>query len=260
MASKIPPSIMPLLSDYIALINDQLPGFMSAFYLHGSIALGDFHPAHSDIDFITVITRHATESDLSTLNEIHAQLKEQYSQSTLSGAYLQPEDLMQPRSQITPHPAYHDDRLNSATHHETNNVTWWTLKQHGIALYGDTPQNLYFEMDWPQFAQDARENVNTYWRRFITQPARIAWLFGDYGIHWAIPGILRQFYSIREHDITTKSGACDYGLSVLPVRWHRLIHEAKGLRHGESSTYRSRLLRGLEAYRFMRHITELIAM
>jgi hypothetical protein len=49
--------------------------------------------------------------------------------------------------------------------------------------------------------------MNTYWARFTTDPRYIAWLLADYGIQWTVLGVLRQFYTFREHAITSKVGA-----------------------------------------------------
>ena len=63
MDSRIPSVIRPLLTAYLILTDKALPGFISALYLHGSIALDAFQETLSDIDFIAVISRPCTASD-----------------------------------------------------------------------------------------------------------------------------------------------------------------------------------------------------
>ncbi|MBZ0302050.1 MAG: DUF4111 domain-containing protein [Anaerolineae bacterium] len=83
------------------------------------------------------------------------------------------------------------------------------------------------------------------------------WLGSDWGIQWAVLGVLRQFYSFREGAITSKVGAGDYALQHLPPTWHRLIQEALNIRtQSGQCLYRSRLLRMMEAVRFMRYIIQ----
>jgi hypothetical protein len=81
-------------------------------------------------------------------------------------------------------------------------------------------------------------NMNTYWKGWIDrleerrlqipgiseQTSPSAQL--DYAVEWCTLGMLRQLYSIRERDITSKIGAGEYGLKIVPDRWHRLIREA----------------------------------
>jgi predicted nucleotidyltransferase len=42
------------MSAYARLVDDQLPGRIRGLYLHGSLALGDYRPGRSDVDFVAV--------------------------------------------------------------------------------------------------------------------------------------------------------------------------------------------------------------
>jgi hypothetical protein len=82
-------------------------------------------------------------------------------------------------------------------------------------------------------------------------------LLSDWGIQWAVLGVLRQFYSFRENAITTKACAGEYALTCLPARWHPLIREALRIRAGQKrSAYRFRPMRTVEALRFLRFIIQ----
>jgi hypothetical protein len=100
-----------------------------------------------------------------------------------------------------------------------------------------------------------RHNPNTYWKNFSCKPGRMAWLLTDFGIQWAVLGVLRQYYTFREQDISSKTGAGEYALKYLPTRWHRLIREAIHIReHTGVSVYPSRILRAVEAWAFLRYV------
>lgn len=100
---EIPQQVQPLLNDYIGVIEKELPGFMSACYLHGSIALGAFQPSFSDIDFITVISQRSSENDIDRLAAIHQTLKQKYPDLSMSGSYLQGHDVGQSEDAVEPH-------------------------------------------------------------------------------------------------------------------------------------------------------------
>jgi hypothetical protein len=255
MPTRIPHIVRPLLDEYIHLLENELPGFMGAFYLHGSLALDAFDTQFSDIDFITVINRRTSKDDFDRLAAIHQTLKRQYPDWPLSGAYLQWGDLGQFEDKIEPHPHYHDDVLHARGYHDINSVTWWLLKNRGLSLYGPEPTTLDFSVDWDRLTVNMLENLNTYWRGFTRKPPRMLWLIYDYGIQWVILGVLRQFYTFREHDITSKTGSATYGLKHLPARWHPIIQEALNIRHQtKNSLYRSRITRALDAMRFLNYI------
>lgn len=113
-------------------------------------------------------------------------------------------------------------------------------------------------MDWDRLTVDMMANLNTYWVRFTREPARMAWLLSDYGIQWTVLGVLRQFYTFKEQDITSKTGAGEYALQHVSTRWHRIIQEALNIRNQtDVSLYRFRILRAIEAWRFLKHLIHL---
>jgi hypothetical protein len=210
LSVAIPPSIQPVIDDYIDLIMTSLPDFLSGFYLHGSLALGAFNPRFSDIDFVSIVSRSCTPSDINALRSIHETLAQRYPRWPLEGSYLQWEDLGQSEATILPHPHIHDGFLRPSGYHDINAVTWWVLKHRGIAILGPMPDQLDIQVDRDDLIAKMHQNMNSYWARFTTNPRRIAWLLSDYGVQWAVLGVLRQFYTFREHDITSKTAAGIY--------------------------------------------------
>lgn len=247
---QIPTQIQPVLDDYVALVHQQLPDFVTGLYLYGSIALGGFNEHFSDIDFITVISRRCTESDIACLRDIHQTLEAKYPQWVFDGSYLQPQDIG--KFDISPYPYYHDGKLHPSGQHEINSVTWWILKNKGIAVVGDIPD---FSVDWDLLVANMRENLNTYWANWTKDWHRLLSLLTDGGVRWSVLGVLRQYYTFQEQDITSKENAGEYGLTHLPKKWHRIIQEAINLRwKTEKSLYRWRIVRALEAYRFLKYM------
>lgn len=51
----LPPPVQPVIEDQISLVARQLPDWIPAFYLVGSIALGGFNEHCSDIDFVAIL-------------------------------------------------------------------------------------------------------------------------------------------------------------------------------------------------------------
>jgi hypothetical protein len=256
MQAALTPHVTCLLEDYLVEVENGLPGYLTAFYLHGSIALGEFQPKYSDVDFIAVISRRSTDDDFARLAAVHAALKEKYAQNPLSGSYLQPEDLGRFASEIEAAP-YYQDGIMQRGHFDINAVTWWILKNRGVTLLGTPAERLPIEVDMERMIADMHRNMNTYWVSFIRQPARMAWLFSDYGVQWTIPGVLRQFYTFNEKGITSKIGACEYALQHVPQRWQRIIQEAMNIRNGrDTRLYRLRPQRALDGIQFLRYIIE----
>jgi hypothetical protein len=258
MHPRIPEPVQPVLQEYLLGMEEHLPGLLAGFYIHGSLALKAFNLYSSDIDFITVVSRRCTASDVECLRRIHAEVAQQYPRWPLQGSYLKWDDLGQFEGVIPPSPHLHDGVLTPDGCREIDAVTWWVLKNRGIALVGPEPQDLAFTVDWEALLTRMHENLNTYWKNFTCKPARMAWLLTDFGVQWAVLGVLRLYYTFREEDITSKTGAGKYALAHLPGRWHRLIREAIQIReHTGASTYRFRIRRAVEAWAFLRYVIRL---
>jgi hypothetical protein len=138
---------------------------------------------------------------------------------------------------------------------DLNGVDWWVLKNRGLTLRGPQTQSLEFQVDWQILLTNMKHNLNNYWAAYTYKPNRVAWLFTDYGIQWVVLGVLRQYYTFKEQDITSKIGAGEYALAYLPPKWHRLIQEAINIREQPHTTlYKFRVDRAIEAYRFLRYL------
>ena len=254
---RMPEPIKPLIEEYLNLIEEQLPSFLSGFYIHGSIALGAFNERLSDIDFLTVCSHLCTEHDLECLQQIHQTIGTKYPRWALEGYYLQWNDLGKLDEALPPYPFYADDKLNPGGYHSLNSITWQLLKTHGLALIGPQSDTLPFVVDWDVLIDRMMNNLNTYWVSFTRDPRRMVWLLNNNGIQWAVLGVLRLFYTFKEHDITSKTGAGEYALNHVPIRWHPIVQEALNIREQKRKPlFKSRIVRALEAIKFLRYVIQ----
>ncbi|HMB23138.1 MAG TPA: aminoglycoside adenylyltransferase domain-containing protein [Anaerolineales bacterium] len=239
-------------------MSQHLPGWLDAFYIVGSIALDEFNEQFSDIDFIAALNQKPTLKEIEELRRVHQAIEKNHPSWKMSGSYIQSSDLGKLDNEMEPHPHYHDGVLHPNDSYELNSVTWWELKQRGIAVLGEEPQNLPFTVDWDRLISSMKENMNSYWVSWMNRPVRLLSLYSDWGIQWAVLGILRQFYTFKENSITTKVRAGKHALDCLPVRWHKLIQEAIRIREGKKgSAYRSRIARMIEAVNFLKYVIQL---
>jgi len=68
----IPVTVREIVDAYLVMGNAEAPGLVEGFYLVGSIALGDFRPHESDIDFIAVTAVRPDAATLPALRRLHA--------------------------------------------------------------------------------------------------------------------------------------------------------------------------------------------
>lgn len=254
---RIPKLILPILESYVLLTNQKLPDLIGGFYIVGSIALDGFNEHYSDIDFVAVLNRKAIQADIEQLSKIHKSIEKDFPAWKLSGCYIQTCDLGHFENQIDPHPYYHDGKFHKKGYFEINSITWWTMKNHGIAVTGQEPAELPFTVDWDLLITKMKDNLNSYWLSWTTRIDGFLTMLSDWGIQWAVLGVLRQYYTLRENSITTKIKAGEYALACLPSHWHLIIQEAINIREGKKkSLYWSKIARMMIAVNFVKYVIQ----
>ena len=257
MDQRIPTALIPMVEHYLSRLDQRLPNFLRAFYIVGSIALDEFNPHFSDVDFVAVIDHRAIQQETERLRQIHKDIERQYPRWKFSGIYLLEDEVGKYAGDVEPLPGYHDGVLRLHHNFELNPVTWWVLRNHGIPVVGPSPHELPITVDSKFLVSWTDENMHTYWKSWTQRPGRLIILLSDWGIQWTVLGILRQFYTIRENKIITKRRAGEYALSVVPEQWHRLINEALRIRtKATGALYPLGLMRTADAVHFLNYIIQ----
>lgn len=65
----LPLSIQTLTKKFLQAMDTAVPGLIQALYLVGSVALDDFPPESSDVDFVAVLAERADTASLQALGE-----------------------------------------------------------------------------------------------------------------------------------------------------------------------------------------------
>lgn len=258
-----------MLPEYIAMVMDKLcksletrlPDTVKSVYLYGSTALHAYIAGSSDIDFLAIVNRTLTPSDLSLILEAHQVVELNVPGLDIMGAYIKQEDL----GEFPLVPTYHDKILQPDGGGDLNPVTWWVLRKYGICVYGEHV-SFNYDISPDQLVQYVIENMDTYWVGWINrleqkinstnlsdQTVPLEQL--DFAVEWCTLGMLRQYYTIRERDVTSKTGAGEYGLTLFPQRWHGLIREAVSIKRKKPvREYASQMNRLADLTEFLRLI------
>lgn len=243
MDIKVPIPVQKILGEYMSLFNARIPNTLEGLYLHGSIALNAYNSGSSDIDFIAIVNRHLTEKEVKTLSSIHRGLKNKYKKTRMDGCYLLWEDIGKKRPE-TKKCLYVNEGKVGRGNHVINPITWWILRDKGISIIGPEITLFHFDVDESDLVDYVLKNMNTYWLNrlnTIERFKRIVFLLPnklvDWEIQWSVTGILRQFYTLREHEIISKVDAGKYAINYMPESWHNIIKEAISIREGLNIRY-----------------------
>jgi hypothetical protein len=199
----------------------------AALYLVGSLALGDYRPGQSDIDFVAVTGSPSDPSELRQLELLHRDLQRLVPNPSLDGIYVTWQQL-QAAPQGLSVPRWLDGRFAPSHSFAATPVTWSTLHRHPLPIRG--PATPAVQHDEDLLRAWCRENLQGYWAAWV-HAARTRFKGQLFSLSrrastWGVLGFTRLHATIDTGDILSKSQAGTYALQVFPSRWSPIVQEA----------------------------------
>jgi hypothetical protein len=212
-----------------AILGKRLLGI----YLGGSLAMGDFCEASSDLDFLVVIAGPLSRDEAAQIGALHEHLRERYPLgSRLEGDYA-PLSLLVPEGTTAPVPGCEGGIFHpgpEAIMLSADNIC--NMREHGVALHGPPPRQLL-----PEVTPDhVREAVRA---MLLEGPG--AWPTAAAAAAEALD-LARSLCALETGKPTTKSAGAAWALAHLDERWHRAIRAALAIRRGEGTVADERLV------------------
>lgn len=233
----IHPRVRSLADTFLASADAEAPGLVVGLYLTGSVALRDFRPHASDVDFVAVTRHRTTPEENAALRRAHAAVRAAGHRLQFNGVHLTADDLVAPPSECAAAPAVVGGRFRTASRHELNPVTWHVLAERGITVRGPHPA----ELDVCDGAESLRTwslgNLEEHWRRWRAKAGRLLTprglaALGSLAPSWSVLSVTRLHFTLRTSEITSKSGAGVYALHSFDERWHQIVNECLRVRRG----------------------------
>jgi hypothetical protein len=229
---ELPAAIRGAVQSYLSAADVWLPGFIQGLYITGSIPLGDYRPAISDIDLVAVCAQRPSGPQFEALTALHRP-----SHPSVDVLYVTGTDLAtDPRELSPPHSLQGAFQVDGGPAHP---VTWRQLQTTAISVRGPrlTHADVWFDAD--ALRQWNVSNLDSYWaawlqgwrRREPTEPL----VRHESGLQWLVLGVPRLHYTIATLAVTSKTGAGIYALGVADSRWHTVINTAVALRADQST-------------------------
>ncbi|WP_326824312.1 nucleotidyltransferase domain-containing protein [Streptosporangium sp. NBC_01756] len=226
------PDVTTATRAYLTLVDDQAPGLVDGFYLVGSLALGDYRPGQSDIDFVARMAAEPTPEQIAALGRVHAELS---TPMPFDGVYVTADDLLGDPTRSADRPHAYEGRFEVGDSFEVNPAVWQTLAQSPVVLRGGLPQ---VSADRTRLDGWTRDNLRDYWLPLRSEiagadPSRVV----DALVVWVALGVTRLYYTLVTGLVTAKSGAGEWASGEVGPR--PILREALRLRAGDGSGYTS---------------------
>jgi len=223
----LPPRAARPIARFVERADRVMPGVVVAIWAGGSIALDDFQRG-SDIDLLVATTREASP--------------EERARARIAGVEVEWTTLTTPFAGLA--------ALTAATVHRS-----------GITIRGPNPADVLPDLAHAELTAIMRANLVAYWVPWLaaarTRPFDRVKALHPTCIQWGVFGVPRQYVTVREGRIVSKTAGARIARDELGPRWHRILDEALRLRHGErGSLYASPFERRRDMLAFVEHAIE----
>jgi Domain of unknown function (DUF4111)/Nucleotidyltransferase domain len=205
-----------------AILGDRFVGM----YLYGSLALGDFDPASSDIDFLVVTDADLPADRVEALQALHDRIAARDSPwaTEIEGSYI-PRDALR---RYDPGHALHPlidrgGRLRLEQHEIDTVIKLHGLRERGIVLAGPPPATLIDPVSPDDLRHAVVELMRIWWAPMRRDPTRLR----HYGYQvYAVLTMCRTLHTLRHGTVVSKPVAARWALAELDPRWVPLIERA----------------------------------
>jgi hypothetical protein len=203
-------------------------------YVVGSLALGDFDPSSSDLDFIVVTDTDLADTFVRGLRDLHARFAAGPSPwaTKIEAVYI-PQAVL--RAGARAPGQYPQIEKGTALAPAALEHGWafqcWTLRERGLAIAGPPPRML---VD-PIPAREMRAAVAAIAGEWLDaarhDPTWLPWLRQRRHHAFVIQTLCRMLYSLATGEVTSKPRAIEWARQALGAPWAAFIKPSLATRH-----------------------------
>lgn len=233
------PELNAVLQELMESMQSVLGNNFVAFYLQGSFAVGDFDD-HSDVDFIAVIKKDISESQLQALQVMHKRvynLKSKWAQH-LEGSYF-PEDVLRDYTQNGMPLWYLNNGSQSLewSDHCNTVLVRRVVREYGIVLAGPSPEKMVNPIPVSVLRQEILATMNDWGQEILTERDRYNNRFYQ---SFIVLSYCRMLHDLHLGRPGSKLAGAKWGKESLDPIWTGLIDRAWGGRPNPAVSVRQR--------------------
>jgi len=214
-------------------IKKILQGNFIGMYIHGSLAMGDFNPASSDIDFLVVTKDLISRDLLDSLGEMHVSIMKSENKwgNRLEGSYILKHTLKRKSPPAEPRPYVNGGRLYLAPFGYEWVLEKYGIREYGIVVEGPEPHVLINPVSPKELREASLNMLNEWWRPMLlgSESLRSA----EYQAY-AVLTMCRILYMFNHSVLISKPKAAKWVQENYGEEWKMLIEKAIQWEKGEA--------------------------
>jgi hypothetical protein len=208
-------------------------------YLTGSLALGDFDPRTSDIDFI-VLTDAALSAELvDALRDMHARFDTGGSPWAvrIEAVYANPDALHPNPVSSVPYPQVEKGTPLFMAPLESGWIFHlYTLREHGVTVAGPPMRPLIDPVDPDDMRRAAAPIASLWLEQAHHDPTWVPWLCERKHQAFVVLTLCRLLYTLDSGSVASKPAAARWAQQALGPRWATLIARSLTNQHSSGRT------------------------
>jgi predicted nucleotidyltransferase len=225
----IPQEVTALLDLLLPAIRAALGANLVGAYLRGSLALGDFIPATSDIDILVVTGRPVSAAEFAALAALHthlAALPHPFA-NRIEMAYIDCAALRRFEPGLR-HPTLgQGETLVWSEHRDNWIIERWTVREHGVTLFGPEPRSLIDPISAGELCAAVRNRLRD-WADWANQPDDPEWLLPRRSHKaYVVETMCRALAALACNQILSKPRAVAWALENLPEPWRSMVEQSR---------------------------------
>ncbi|HEU5348640.1 MAG TPA: aminoglycoside adenylyltransferase domain-containing protein [Ktedonobacterales bacterium] len=219
-----------VLHDFLAQIGPLLGSHFHALYLYGSLALGDFNPRTSDIDFLVVTDTDIDDNLFAGLRDMHARFNASGSPwaNRVEAAYIPEYALRHSSPSAARYPQIETE--GGMLVRDPLEAGWvfqrQSLRDYGIVLAGPDPQTVIDPVDLDDMRRAALAITGQWLDQAHHDPEWLAWVRQRNHQAFVVLTLCRVLYSLATGTVTSKPAAARWARETYGEEWATLIAHA----------------------------------
>jgi hypothetical protein len=228
---NLPADVSALLAALLSGVRQILAANLIGVYLRGSLATGDFDPETSDLDVLAVTERPVNDAEFAALAALHTRLAADNPWGKrLEMAYIDRAALRRFAPDQRHVTLYQGEALTRATHGANWLLERWTVREHGVALYGPAAKTLIDPITDDELRVAVRDRLPD-WDDWANQPDDPDWLLLPRSHKaYVVASMCRALYTLACGGLPSKVSAVAWALENLPEPWRSLVERSRAWR------------------------------
>ena len=246
---NLPQDVSVFLEALLLGVQDALGDNLVGVYLRGSLALGDFIPATSDIDVLVVTERPVADAEFARLADLHARLaKSSYTYGNRHEIAYVDRAAWRRFEPGRRHPSLGQGEALAWSEHRDNWILErWTVRECGVALLGPEPHSLLDPVATEELRVAVRSRLRD-WADWADQTDDPDWLLPRAHKAYVVETMCRALATLACGQLLSKPRAVSWALAHLPEPWRSTVERSQAWRTDQTVD----LAAVQEAQRFVR--------